>query len=96
MATILRPDGSSQEVQPKDGTGFQLKELQDIVGGYIEMLRDGSGDLVDPLPWTEKPEEVQSSLLPCFLTGVHTAHLPLDMAVREAKKTIEQYQVRHP
>src|SRR5712692_148041 len=45
MATIYRPDGTNQEVQPANGRSFTLDELQLIVGegtdegrGYIEIV----------------------------------------------------------
>lgn len=45
MATIYRPDGSSQDVRPANGRCFDLGELQRIVGegtptgrGYIEIV----------------------------------------------------------
>ncbi len=38
MATILYPDGTSQEVQPTDGVSFHLEQLRAIVGGYIEII----------------------------------------------------------
>lgn len=38
MATIIKTDGTKVEVQPKDKRGyFSLEELQDAVGGYIEL-----------------------------------------------------------
>lgn len=37
MAQIIRAKGMWEEVQPKNGTDFQLDELQTIVGGYIEI-----------------------------------------------------------
>ena len=38
MATIIKTDGTKVEVQPKDKHGyFSLEELQDAVGGYIEL-----------------------------------------------------------
>lgn len=47
MATLYRVnevDGivcacDTVEVQPKNGTDFQLEELQDYIGGYIEIVR---------------------------------------------------------
>ena len=43
MATIYYTDGRSEERQPANGHDFELKELQQIVGGYIEILpmKDG-------------------------------------------------------
>lgn len=39
MATIFYPDGTSKEVQPRNGFDFQLDELHEIVGGYIEIVK---------------------------------------------------------
>ncbi len=40
---IITTDGDSLEVQPENGRKFSLRELQAVVGGYIEIitLRDG-------------------------------------------------------
>jgi len=38
MATLFKPDGSQCEVEPKNGTDFKLEELQEFVGGYIEIV----------------------------------------------------------
>lgn len=37
MATIYKENGKQIEVTPKNGKTFSLKELQEIVGGYIEI-----------------------------------------------------------
>ncbi|MDR1339393.1 MAG: DUF3846 domain-containing protein [Prevotellaceae bacterium] len=44
MATIYRTNGETQSVTPKNRKYFQLKELQRIVGGYVEniYLNDGT------------------------------------------------------
>lgn len=42
MAKIYKADGSMVEVEPKNGKDFGLKEMQAIVGGYIEII-----DLLD-------------------------------------------------
>lgn len=44
VASVLKTDGSIEEVAPKNGTDFQLDELKGFVEGYIEIvyLRDGS------------------------------------------------------
>lgn len=43
MATIYKTNGGIIEIQPKNKKDFKLKEMQDIVGGYIEIvyLEDG-------------------------------------------------------
>ncbi len=39
MATLIRPDGTQEEVKPKRGRRYTLEELQGYVGGYIELVR---------------------------------------------------------
>lgn len=39
MATIIRTNGKKEDVRPKNGTDFTLKELREIVGGNIEIVR---------------------------------------------------------
>lgn len=46
MATIIKTDGTRMEVQPENGTDFQLDELQKIVGGYIEIISNWEGDTI--------------------------------------------------
>lgn len=47
MAQIIKVTGEEIQVTPKNGTDFQLKELQKIVGGYIEIVRlNGSAIMV--------------------------------------------------
>jgi hypothetical protein len=38
MAKIYRANGEVETIEPKNGTDFQLEELQAVVGGYIECL----------------------------------------------------------
>jgi Domain of unknown function (DUF3846) len=38
MATLLREDGTTEEVTPANGEQFTLKELQAFVEGYIELV----------------------------------------------------------
>lgn len=60
-AKIYKADGSIIDVKPNNGTDFSLEELQDIVGGYIEivglidneiMVINEEGKLID-LPFNE-------------------------------------------
>lgn len=45
MALIYRASGDVENVEPKNGTDFQLEELKSIVGGWIEIkfLSDDKG-----------------------------------------------------
>lgn len=44
MAKLYKADGSKAvEIQPANGTDFQLEELQKAVGGYIEIINLGNG-----------------------------------------------------
>lgn len=43
MATVIAPDGTRRTVLPANGTTFELEELQQLVGGYIEALRAPEG-----------------------------------------------------
>lgn len=45
-AHIYYPNGDFQETQPKNGTTFELKEMQEIVGGYIEVIRLNDGRII--------------------------------------------------
>ena len=38
MATIIMANGLTKDIEPKNGSDFQLEELQEIVGGYIEVI----------------------------------------------------------
>ena len=38
MAMILKADLTTEKVSPKNGKKFNLKELQEFVGGFIELV----------------------------------------------------------
>lgn len=46
MAQLIRVDGTEQQLIPSTGVSFSLAELQDLVGGYIEILELPSGRLL--------------------------------------------------
>lgn len=46
MAEIIKTDGTTIEVEPKNGTDFSLEELQAVVGGLIEIISLGSDDIM--------------------------------------------------
>jgi Domain of unknown function (DUF3846) len=39
MATLITAAGARRTITPANGRTFQLQELQQLVGGYIEVLR---------------------------------------------------------
>lgn len=45
-AHIYYHNGDFQETQPNNGTAFELEELQEIVGGYIEIIRLNDGKII--------------------------------------------------
>lgn len=36
---IVKPDGSKHVITPKNGKMFELEELQELVSGYIQVIR---------------------------------------------------------
>ena len=38
MAHLITPDGVSKRITPKNGKHFTLEELQELVGGLIEVV----------------------------------------------------------
>jgi hypothetical protein len=43
MARLFKADGGITEIQPKDGQSFTLDEMQELVGGYIEVVAAAGG-----------------------------------------------------
>lgn len=47
MAKWIKANGETKEVEPKNKKDFQLKELQEFVGGYIELVHlEGNKEMV--------------------------------------------------
>lgn len=48
MARIIKTNGEIIPVEPKNGTDFQLNEMQEIVGGYIQLvyLMNDEGEVI--------------------------------------------------
>jgi hypothetical protein len=46
MPRIIRTTGKIEEVVPRAGRKFELAELQTAVGGYIELVRTKTGEMM--------------------------------------------------
>jgi hypothetical protein len=46
VAQLIKADGTTAEVRPADGESFTLVEMQEFVGGYIEIFAVGEGEMV--------------------------------------------------
>lgn len=44
MALLVKVDGSTEKVEPKNETSFSLEELQEYVGGYIQIITPKVGE----------------------------------------------------
>lgn len=71
MAKVILTDGREIAVKPKNGTDFSLEELQEVVGGYIEiiyvkgndiMVLNEEGKLIG-LPINDKVSELAGELI---------------------------------
>lgn len=49
MAIIIKISGEHEAIEPANGKAFTLQELQNVVGGYIELIPIHSGDYADML-----------------------------------------------
>lgn len=65
MATLIKADGTKQEVQPNNGLDFELEELQQFVDGYIQIVNLRNGKILvineegkDVYPVNEKATEI--------------------------------------
>lgn len=45
-AIIIHTDGTEEKVSPANGNDFSLEEVQKIVGGYIEVVNLGNGNIL--------------------------------------------------
>jgi hypothetical protein len=43
MAKLIRSNGTIEEIHPANGVNFELRELQTLVGGYIQLARTHDG-----------------------------------------------------
>ena len=92
MAYLIKATDEVSEVFPANGRKFTLAELQSLVGGYIEIVRIGRGEVLVlnedglrlELPTNERATEIadRAGVL-MFVTGI------MGNAVRCADRDIE-------
>ena len=66
MATLIKSNGEETNVLPKNKTDFKLDELQNFVGGIIEIVKTKDGKTmvineegkVNDLPFNQKATEI--------------------------------------
>ena len=46
MATLIKTDGTSREIAPKNKKAFTLDEMQAFVGGFIEIVGMGEDQVM--------------------------------------------------
>ena len=44
--TLILADGTKKHVSPKNGTDYELEELQEFVGGLIEIVSSPDGEQI--------------------------------------------------
>jgi hypothetical protein len=70
MANLYKPDGTVEIIHPHNRTHWTTKELQDLVGGYIEVLPSikpkiivNEEGLLKGLPYNERATNLYLQLL---------------------------------
>lgn len=69
MAKIYKANGEVLDIEPKNGTDFQLEELQAIVGGFIQIIEINDTEIMvmneegklETLPLNEKATAIYQS-----------------------------------
>jgi hypothetical protein len=46
MAYLIHPDNREETVKPKNGKRFSLKEVQALIGGYVQVIDCCDGSLL--------------------------------------------------
>lgn len=46
MAQLIKSNGETIEITPKNGKDFKWEELYKMIGGYIEIIRVGNGNIL--------------------------------------------------
>lgn len=73
MTVIYKSNGDIIETSPKNGKDFSLKELQEIVGGYIEIidLKDGYMVINEEGKFLDLPLNADATTLYMCVTNIN-------------------------
>lgn len=61
MGKFIETNGNVSDTKPKNGTDYQLSELQKFVGGYIEIVRLNDSEIMvvnDEGAFTKEPNRL--------------------------------------
>jgi hypothetical protein len=75
IGTILKPDGTTKEIRPQKNGTFGLAEMQDAVGGFIEIVKLKPGT---PYALLVINEEGKLLSMPCNPKATELAELQPD------------------
>ena len=78
-AKIYKQSGRVARVFPQNGTDFTLRELQSIVGGYIELVRLGNGNV---MVINEEAKGMMGTVINVSATRIAREHQAWTHAVR--------------
>jgi hypothetical protein len=74
MATLYKSSGEILEVSPENGTNFGLREVQELVDGYVELLSLDQQNMIlmdEEGKCRHKPVNINASKLVAERTGVN-------------------------
>jgi len=71
MGIIMYANGETKAIEPANGTNFKLKEVQDIVGGLVDVINLGNDRIIiinDEGKLLGLPRNEQATILADFLS----------------------------
>lgn len=81
MAKIIRSNGNIEHTKPQSGDCFELKELQSIVNGHIEIVNLYDSDLILVINEEGKIKGLEYNEFATELARIYDAIYPSDVIV---------------
>lgn len=81
MAKIIRSNGNIEHIKPQSGDCFELKELQSIVNGYIEIVTLYDSNLILVINEEGKIKGLEYNEFATELARIYDAIYPSDFIV---------------